>query len=145
MTTAGSETQSTIKRGVVGVLFRDEQFLVIRRSKFVRSPRAFCFPGGTIEPGESEEIAVIRELQEELNLTVRPVRPLLKTETSWKVALAWWLIDCENADALVANPEEVESVHWLNGRELRALTGLLPSNHTFLDAWERGEFTLALS
>jgi 8-oxo-dGTP diphosphatase len=145
MTNSNDRRANEIKRGVVGVCFRNEQFLVIRRSQHVRSPGAYCFPGGTIEPGESEDVAVIRELLEELSLSIRPVRRLLTTETPWRVSLAWWLIDCEEFESMNPNPAEVEAVQWMSVAEMRALPNLLSSNHEFLSAWERGEFSLTRS
>jgi hypothetical protein len=43
------------------------------------------------------------------------------------------------------NPSEVEAVHWMSAAEMRALPNLLASNYEFLNAWERGEFTLTRS
>ncbi len=59
------------RRGVVGVAVREGQLLVIRRSQTVEAPGAYCFPGGAIDPGETEQDALRREFQEELALTVR--------------------------------------------------------------------------
>jgi len=50
---------------VVAVILRGERFLVICRSQQVRAPGMYCFPGGGIEPGETEEQALRRELLEE--------------------------------------------------------------------------------
>ena len=50
------------RHAVVGILYEDRHFLVIRRSQHVRAPGLICFPGGGIEPGEDMETAVKREL-----------------------------------------------------------------------------------
>ena len=86
----------------------------------------YCFPGGGIEPGESEEVALVREIPEELGVTVRPVRRLWQCVTAWKVELAWWLAELD-ADAVpVANPAEVESIHWLTSGENGPFAGAAP-------------------
>ena len=131
-------TDLPIRRGAVAVVLRGDQFLVIRRSQVVRAPGMHCFPGGTIEPGESEEEAIRREMLEELALEAQPQRLLWRSVTVWGVELAWWLTDIETAAEPVANPLEVESFHWLNATEIRALAQLLASNVEFLDAWEGG-------
>ena len=57
--------------GAIGVIVdADGRMLVIERSQTVRAPGRFCFPGGGIEPGETEQHAVKRELLEELGIHI---------------------------------------------------------------------------
>jgi len=133
-----SPSEIPLRGGVVAVVLRGERFLVIRRSQLVRAPGMHCFPGGTIEPGESEVEAVRREMLEELALESQPRRLLWQSVTAWGVELAWWLTEIESDAELVANPLEVESFHWLSAEQIRGLTQLLASNVEFLDAWESG-------
>lgn len=130
------------RRGVVAVILRDDRLLVIRRSQQVRAPGMFCFPGGHIEPGESEAQAVARELVEELSLAAVPIRLLWRNVTPWNTELAWWLVEIAADAALQPNPWEVESFHWLTPDEIRRLPHLLASNVEFLDAWESGAIEL---
>lgn len=132
------EIRDSRRRGVVAVVIRDGRFLVIRRSQHVRAPGMHCFPGGAIEPAESEEAAICRELVEELALVARPLRRIWHGVTPWNVELAWWLTEIDESATPVPNPLEVEEFFWLTGNEIRALPRLLASNLEFLDAWERG-------
>ena len=52
--------------GVVAVIPQGDRLLVIRRSRHVVAPRQFCFPGGHLVSGESEQEGLVRELDEEL-------------------------------------------------------------------------------
>ena len=133
------------KRGVVAVVPRRDRLLVIRRSQSVVAPGAYCFPGGGIHDDESEPVAVVREMQEELDVAATPRHCLWRSVTPWKVELAWWLVELPADCVLVPNQDEVEAVHWLTPDEMRAIAGLLESNHHFLDAWRRAEFALPLS
>lgn len=133
------------RQGVVAVVTQESRFLVIRRSIHVRAPRAICFPGGGIEPGESEEQALIREMQEELSVQVTPLLRLYRNRGPSGVQLAWWYTQLDPNQRLVANPDEVESVHWMDAAEMRRFPELLTTNHDFLAAWERREFTLPAS
>jgi 8-oxo-dGTP diphosphatase len=140
---AGQRTQhdsdSIRRRGAVAVVIRDARFLVIRRSAQVVAPGAFCFPGGGIEAGESEEQALLREFHEELGAAVRPMRRIWTSVTRWHVELAWWLGELDPIVELLPNPAEVESVHWLTREEMLAHPMLLDSNREFLQAVADGE------
>lgn len=130
------------REGVIAVITRADRFLVIRRSEHVIAPGAFCFPGGGIEAAETETDALIRELDEELGVAIRPLRRLWRSVTPWRVALAWWLTELPEDATLRPNASEVAETHWLTKEEIRRLPELLSSNHAFLDALEAGEFTI---
>lgn len=132
----------TARRGAVAVVVRDGHFLVIRRSALVVAPGAYCFPGGAIEANESEEAALVREMQEELDVTVQPMRRLWRSVTPWGVNLAWWLAALDSTARPQPNPDEVESVVWLTAEQMLATPGLLESNQQFLEALARAEFNL---
>ena len=134
--------KSDHRQGAVAVVVRDGRLLVIRRSEEVVAPRKFCFPGGGIEAGETEEIALVREIWEELGVPVRPIRPLWRSITTWHVALSWWLCDLDAAAVPDPNPAEVESVHWFTPAEMAQLADLLESNRHFLQALALGEIRL---
>ena len=127
------------RRGAVAIIPRDGRMLIIRRSQTVVAPLTYCFPGGGIEDGESEEVALVREVREEIGVTVRPVRRLWQCVTAWKVQLAWWLAELDDQAVPVPSPREVESIHWVTPREMAQLPGLLDSNRVFLELIERGE------
>ena len=130
------------RRGVVAVIARDGQFLVIKRSDHVVAPGAFCFPGGAIEGEETEEEALVRELQEELGVNVRPIRKIWQSVTPWNVELFWWLADFDAAADLQPNPLEVAGATWLTPDEMLALSGLLESNRSFLSMLADGTIEL---
>lgn len=89
--------------------------------------------------GESESEALVREMQEELSIEVRPVRLCWRSVTPWGTNLAWWLAHLDPRITPIANPEEVAEVHWMTRQEIRTARDMLPSLPTFVDAWERGE------
>lgn len=128
--------------GVVAVIRDGPKLLVIRRSKHVVAPGAYCFPGGGIEPGESEQQALVRELREELGVETIPVRRIWQSTTPWGVQLAWWTAALRPGAVPVAAPAEVESWHWQTLDEIARLPALLASNHEFLRRLAGGEITL---
>jgi len=132
-------------RGAVGVIEQEGRLLVIRRSRSVVAPGAYCFPGGGIEPGETEQEALRREIREELGVDVQPVRRIWQSVTPWHVGLAWWLCELDDGGEPAPNPVEVESVRWCTLDEMARLPGLLESNRHFLDALADGRINWKLS
>ena len=49
------------------------QVLVTQRSAKMKLPLKIEFPGGKIEPGETASECLMREIKEELNLTILPL------------------------------------------------------------------------
>ncbi len=70
----------TTIRVLAAVITRDGRYLVCRRAAHKRHGRAWEFPGGKLEPGESLLAAARRELAEELKVQVITVGPELHSE-----------------------------------------------------------------
>ena len=71
----GREAAPAVDRPAVGVgavLIHEGKVLLIRRGKEPLRGR-WVVPGGTVEVGETLEEALVREIQEETGLIVRPV------------------------------------------------------------------------
>jgi len=133
-----------VRYGVVAVISAGERLLVIRRSRHVLAPGAICFPGGGIEPGETEPQALSREMHEELGVGLEPIRCLWRSVTPWRIALAWWRARLAPEAVLRPNPAEVEAVHWLTAAELLEIPDLLSGNREFIAAIARGEIEMEL-
>ena len=59
-------------RVAVGVIWKNEKILISKRRENGLLGGLWEFPGGKIEPGESAENCIIREVQEELGVCVKP-------------------------------------------------------------------------
>ena len=60
-----------------GILVRDGRVLLARRPDGKHLAGLWEFPGGKVEPGDSPEAALVRELREELGLEISRFRPFL--------------------------------------------------------------------
>ena len=94
-------------------------------------------PGGKIEPGESPQQALVREIREELDATIE-VGELLQT-VEWDyptfhltLHCFWCELTCE---ALHLNEHEAAS--WLDREHLRSVKWL-PADYGILDEIDRG-------
>ncbi len=123
----------------VAVRRQDGKWLMVRRSRSVGSPLKVCFPGGTIEAGESQEQAVVREMWEELGLAVRPVKQVWRHDFPDKPLTLWgWVAEVEDGAEPKINEEEVAEVLWLDGMEGGSHTDALPTNRHFIACLEGG-------
>ncbi len=139
---AAADGPPVVRRGAVAIIVREARCLMIRRAEGIAAPGAYCFPGGGIEDGETEAQAVRRELLEELNVEVEPLRRVWESITPWGVHLAWWTARMAETAEPIASPAEVAEVLWRDWTEMRSLPGLLASNLAFLDALERGDIVV---
>ncbi|RYE91389.1 MAG: NUDIX domain-containing protein, partial [Oxalobacteraceae bacterium] len=56
----------------------DQRILIARRGDTQHQGGLWEFPGGKVEPGETVQAALARELREELGIEVSLARPLIK-------------------------------------------------------------------
>lgn len=130
---SGTDSQRVV-HGVLGIIRRDDRLLMIQRSATVRVPLAWCFPGGTIEDGERQDAALVREMREEVHLEVAPGE-LLMTQTKHHGRLVLY---CWSATILSGeprpNPAEVAQIEWLTPAEIRTKSGVLAGTTDILDA-----------
>lgn len=97
------------------------RFLLIRRAAHVRIGGVWCFPGGTIERGESDPAALVRELREELGIAAMPVeRLMVMRKHGGRLVLHWWSARIIRG-LPIGNPLEVSSLRWLTAQQIRAM------------------------
>jgi 8-oxo-dGTP diphosphatase len=95
-----------------------------------------------VEPGETIAEALVREMQEELNISAVPVAPVWQSIAASGVELNWWKTEILAGQEICPNPEEVHSYQWLTISEITRLPNLLASNLEFFNALDRGDFRL---
>ena len=127
--------------GVVVAIRRieDGKYLCIRRSANVLAPDKVCFPGGSIEVGESQFDAVIRETREELGIEVRPITQCWKHEFPDKALTLWgWTAEYLSGE-IRPHADEVAEVLWLSGDEAVKHPDAIATNRDFVACLSRVE------
>ncbi len=114
------------------VVCRDGRMLLIRRAAHLIAGGAWCFVGGGLHAGETQEAAVRREFCEEVGGVVRPRARIWEyTRPDGGLLLHWWSAEWIGGE-LVANPQEVAEMRWCTLAEAEGLDPLLDSNREFL-------------
>ena len=126
-------SDSPQREGVVAVIKQGDSFLVIQRSQHVVAPGKLCFPGGGIEVGESQNVALCRELMEELSVKIIPQGKIWESVTPSQTRIHWWAAIMTRGEIPKANPKEVANVFWMTKQELLAHEDLLVGNRSFLN------------
>ena len=124
--TSSADTPAAI-HVVAAVIRHGDEILACRRRPGISSAGLWEFPGGKVEPGETPEDALAREIREELGIDIR-VGALIDRSTT---ALdSGRLINLACYDARAETPPEQSVDHdelrWLLPRDLGSLTWAAP-------------------
>ena len=118
---------------IVAILRRGDRLLAIRRGPGVARPGYWQPLSGKVEPGETQEQAVVREVREEVGLTVSPLAKVWESETDDGLfRLHWWTADA-TTDEVVPDPVEVDETRWVTPEEFLALTPVFDGDREFFE------------
>ncbi|MEU6144816.1 NUDIX domain-containing protein [Streptomyces sp. NPDC047081] len=121
------------REAIVAVLRRDGRVLAIRRGPSVSRPGYWQPLSGKLEPGETQQEALVREVQEEVGLSVSPGAKVWESETDdGRFRLHWWTADAAHGD-IVPDPVEVAETRWVTPEEFLALTPLFEGDREFFE------------
>lgn len=122
-----------MREAVVAILRRGDRVLVIQRGPLVLLPGFWTPLSGRIEPGESQEAAVVREVREEVGLRVSPLARVWECPTDdGNFLLHWWTAEVESDD-LVLDPAEVSDARWVTPAEFLQMTPTFAGDREFFE------------
>ena len=122
-----SQPLENLRAAAVAIVIAAQQgsptILLTRRSGKLRAHSGqWALPGGRLDAGESAEDAALRELQEEINLSL-PRNAIIGrlddyiTRSGYRITpVVLW--SGEESDQLKPNPDEVASIHTVSFKEL---------------------------
>jgi 8-oxo-dGTP diphosphatase len=107
-----------MKEVTVGILIQDGRVLACQRKTTALYPLKWEFPGGKIEPGESPRTALIRELQEELSITVEPDSEFFRQEWDYGDRSFRMYYHCVRTFSGVPRNLAFEQIRWVKPETL---------------------------
>lgn len=75
---------------VCAVILHEGKVLITQRPAHKSNPLKWEFPGGKVEPGESQQDALVREIKEELSIDIHPVAALGPAVSLRDISLSAW-------------------------------------------------------
>lgn len=128
---------SKIVQVAAAVMLRADgrEFLLAQRPEGKVYAGYWEFPGGKVEPGENYRQALIRELHEELGITVTECSPWLTREFTYPhamVRLEFWRVTAWTGEIGITAPLEHSAVDWLEMGKTPHVAPILPANGPIL-------------
>ena len=110
---------------VAGIIIRNKKALIIKRSSDEEIyPNYWELPSGKVRYGEDPNMAVMREVEEETSIKVRPIKPLNinhfsfeEPENRHNIQINY-LVEDEDSESKVKLSEAHEEFAWISIEEM---------------------------
>jgi len=129
------EYPATPIAGVGAVIFSGNRILLVRRGN-EPSKDLWGLPGGMVELGERVEDAIVREVEEETGIRVKPLRLLtvldsIRRDDEGRIRFHYILFEflCEEIDGELEASTDASDARWLPVDELESME---------MSRWTRG-------
>ena len=108
---------------VASIIVENDKILCVQRGENKKDYIAYKyeFPGGKVEENETKEAALIREIQEELNVKINILQDFLTVDYTYpdfRLIMHSYICSCENIEI---NLTEHVDYKWLHKTELLSL------------------------
>lgn len=127
--------------GIVAIVMKDKKFLLLEDSRSLMLGY-WAPPHGRCNPTDpSEENCVIREVLEETNLNVRPIKKLWTTRADTKVkTVSFWLVEVLGGNIKI-DKKETSNYGWFTLDEVLKLK-LYPGTKKFFELIKKNKIQI---
>ena len=96
---------------VCAIIYVGNKILVTQRSKYMKLPLKWEFPGGKLENAESEIECIKREIKEELNIEIKIIKRLsssIHNYEDFKIQLIPYVVEYESGEIILTEHAEFQ-------------------------------------
>ncbi|MEZ5992464.1 MAG: NUDIX hydrolase [Planctomycetota bacterium] len=113
------DDQHPLKHAIVAIIEDGDDVLMIERAPMDTWPGYWSAVTGSIEAGETQQHAIVRECMEEVGLRVKPRRKLWESITKRAhFVLHWWQCELVGTRDVTPDPSEVSAYRWVKRNEI---------------------------
>lgn len=102
---------------VCAIILKDDKILIAQRSEEMKLPLKWEFPGGKLNNEEDEERAIVREIKEELNIEIFPIKRIssnIHDYGTFKIKLTAYLCDYISGEIKLLEHKDFKFVGFEN-------------------------------
>lgn len=113
------DDQRPLKHAIVAIIEDGDKVLMIERAPMDTWPGYWSAVTGSMEAGETQQHAIVRECMEEVGLHVTPRRKLWECVTKRAhFVLHWWQCELAGRQEVTPDPSEVSAYRWVKRHEI---------------------------
>jgi A/G-specific adenine glycosylase len=123
----------------VGIIFKNKKVLITRRKNEGLLGGLWEFPGGKVQPGENSQLACVREIKEEINLSVEIEKyftTIKHAYTHFKIVMDVYICKYKSGRIKLRSAQDFR---WIMIAEIKKYP-FPGANHKFLPKLETGFF-----
>jgi 8-oxo-dGTP diphosphatase len=127
--------QRPLRHAIVAVIESGEDLLFIERAAMDTWPGYWSSVTGSLDPGDDQQAACIREAREEVGLQIKPVRKLWESVTRRAhFVLHWWQCELTGPRDVTPDPKEVANWRWVKYADIERIPLMFSDSRWFFRA-----------
>jgi 8-oxo-dGTP diphosphatase len=127
--------QRPLRHAIVAVIESGDDILFIERAATDTWPGYWSNVTGSLDAGDDQQTACVREASEEVGLRIKPVRKLWESVTRRAhFVLHWWQCELVGSRDVTPDPKEVANWKWISFGEIEHIPLMFADSRWFFRA-----------